>query len=270
MSVSMADLTVVVPTRNAADLLPACLESVRRSGAAEIIVVDGLSLDSSREIAASYGATVLSDEGRGLPHARSLGAERARTTHVALVDADVVLPDGALALLLDEFEEGDYAGLQAGLASVGGPGYWGRALAHHHRTGRSRWWFGVVATIFRRDQLLELGFDDDFRSGEDIDLRWRLERAGLRIGVSRTVMVQHRFARDDFQFAKDQFLMDGVGLGVMARKHGLRGLTLALLPLAAAVRGAGLSVLKAQPQWVPYYLAFGWFNYRGVARGLAQ
>jgi glycosyltransferase involved in cell wall biosynthesis len=270
MSTGLDDLTVIVPTRNAAPLLPACLDSVRRSGVAELIVVDGLSSDGSREIAGAYGATVLSDDGRGLPHARSYGVRAAHTTWVALVDADVVLPDGSLQRLLEEFREGQYAGLQAGLASVGGPGYWGRALAHHHRTGRSRWWFGVVATIFRRDEVLAFGFDDRFRSGEDIELRWRLDHAGLRTGVSHSVLVEHRFADDRFDFARDQFLMDGVGLGLMVRKHGLRGAPLALLPLAAAVRGAALALARAEPQWVPYYLAFGWFNYRGFTRGLVQ
>ena len=47
--------------------------------------------------------------------------------------------------------------------------------------------------------------------------------AGLRIGVSRSVMVEHRFAGDDFAFAMDQFAMDGFGLGRMIRKHGWRG-----------------------------------------------
>ncbi len=62
----------------------------------------------------------------------------------------------------------------------------GRALAHHHRTGRSRRWFGVVATVFRRDDLLAAGFDSRFVSGEDIDLRWRWPRPGAahrRVGV---------------------------------------------------------------------------------------
>lgn len=264
------ELTAVVPARNAAHLLPACLESLRKAEVGEVIVVDGLSDDRSRDVARAWGATVLSDEGGGLPLARSLGVREARTRWVALVDADVVIPPDALEELLREFVAGGYAGLQAGLASVAGPGYWGQALVHHHRTGRSRWWFGVVATIFERDQLLETGFDRAFSSGEDIDLRWRFERAGLKTGVSREVEVQHRFGADDFDFAKDQFLMDGTGLGLMIRKHGLHGLPLAVLPLAAAARGATLSVVRREPRWLRYFAAFAWFNYVGMRKGLAR
>jgi glycosyltransferase involved in cell wall biosynthesis len=264
----IAELTAVVPVRNGEQLLPDCLRSLLESGVGQLIVVDGRSTDRSREIAEQFGAVVLSDEGRGLPYARELGVREATTRRVVLVDVDVVFPPGALARLVDEFVEGGYTALQAGLFSVGGPGYWGQALANHHRTGRSRNWFGLVATMFERNELLRIGFDDQFRSGEDIELRWRLRNEGRRCEVSRRAVVVHRFAGDDFAFAKDQFLMDGAGLGRMVGKHRWRGAPLVLLPLAAAARGVVLSVLHGEPRWLPYYAGFACFNYYGMRQGL--
>jgi glycosyltransferase involved in cell wall biosynthesis/O-antigen/teichoic acid export membrane protein len=261
-------VAVVVPARNAEDILDACLASVVASRPAALVVVDGMSTDATVEIALRHGATVISDEGAGLPAARLLGARAVQQDRVALVDADVVLSDGALEALADEHRAGNYVALQAALESTGGPGYWGRALAMHHRSGLSRGWFGLVATVFRRDKLLEYGFDDVFTSGEDMDIRWRLTQNGERIGVFQDVVVEHRFARDDFAFARDQWRMDGYGLGQMARVHGLRGLLLVLLPLAAAVRGIGLSLLRLQPEWVVYYLAYAVGNYASMARAL--
>jgi glycosyltransferase involved in cell wall biosynthesis len=261
-------LTAVVPVRNGEALLPGCLAALDRNGVGNVVVVDGRSSDRSWTIAVEHGAMVVSDEGRGLPYARALGARTATTDLVLLVDVDVVFPDGGVAALVREFLEGGYAALQAGQESVGGPGYWGRALANHHRTGRSRHWFGLVATVFRRDELLSIGFDDEFRSGEDIELRWRLRGLGRTAGVSRGVVVQHRFAGDDFAFAKDQFLMDGAGLGLMVRRNGVRGLRLALLPAAAAVRGMVLSSVHGEGRWLRYYGAFAWWNYVGMARGV--
>ena len=261
-------LTAVVPVRNGEALLPGCLAALARNGVGNVVVVDGRSSDRSRTIAVEHGAVVVSDEGRGLPYARALGARTATTDLVLLVDVDVVFPDGGVAALVREFLSGGYAAVQAGQESVGGPGYWGRALANHHRTGRSRHWFGLVATVFRRDELLSIGFDDEFRSGEDIELRWRLRALGRPAGVSRGVVVQHRFAGDDFAFAKDQFLMDGAGLGLMVRRNGVRGLRLALLPAAAAVRGMVLSSVHGEGRWLPYYGAFAWWNYVGMARGV--
>jgi hypothetical protein len=187
---------------------------------------------------------------------------------VALVDADVVMAEGDLARLLAELHRDGYTALQAGLRSVSGDGYWGRALVHHHRTGRSKEWFGLVATIFERDALLEHGFDARFLSGEDIDLRWRLRRAGAKIGVSRETVVQHRFD-DTWEFAKGQWLADGHGFGRMIGAHGPRAKLLLALPLAAGVRGALLSLGRRQPRWLPYYACFVVFNYVGLVREVA-
>jgi glycosyltransferase involved in cell wall biosynthesis len=264
---ALQDLTVVIPARNAEHLLDHCLGALRKTGTAEVIVVDGQSGDETARLARALGARVLSDEGRGLPAARAMGARAAKTKYVALVDADVVIPQGALAALFAEFHAGEYTALQAGLHSVGGPGYWGRALAYHHRTGRSKNWFGVVATIFERHTLLEHGFDTRFLSGEDVDLRWRLKRAGAKIGVSKRAIVEHRFD-DSFAFALGQWLADGRGLARMVDGHGRRGQLLLGLPLAAGIRGALLTVLRAQPQWLPYYALFAVFNYVGIGAEL--
>src|SRR3954452_5165456 len=162
---AMLDLSVVVPARNAEDMLDECLAALARSEPREIIVFDGMSTDNTVEIARRHGARVLQDEGKGLPAARHMGAEAAVAPFVALIDADVVVGDVDLAQLLEEHRRGGYTALQAGLHSVSGDGYWGQALAYHRRTGRSKEWFGVVATIFEREALLEHGFDARFLSG---------------------------------------------------------------------------------------------------------
>ena len=264
------DLSVIVPVRNAERLIDGCLASIVRSNPREVIVVDGLSTDGTLEIARRYSVEVLSDEGRGLPVARLIGVQAASSRYVALIDADVLLPDQALVRLLEEFEREGYTALQAGLHSVSGPGYWGRALVNHHRSGRSKDWFGVVATIIERDALLQHGFDERFVSGEDIELRWRLEQAGAKVGVSRRTVVTHRFAEDTFEFAREQWLMDGRGLARMVRKHGVRAAWLFGLPLAAAGRGIALSILRLQPKWIPYYLGYMLFNYVGMLGGLSE
>ncbi len=266
----MPDVSVVIPVRNAQRLLEACLASITRNEPREIIVVDGMSTDGTLDIARRYGVKILSDEGGGLPAARLLGAEVAASERVALVDADVVMPDGGLAALVEEFEQGGFTALQAGQLSVSGPAYWGQALVNHHRTGRSKNWFGLVATLFDRKALLEHGFDARFLSGEDIELRWRLQRAGARIGVSERTIVEHRFEDDSYHFAKGQWLADGHGLGRMVVKHGARGAPLLGLPLAAAVRGIGLSLLRRQPKWIRYYSYYMVFNYVGMVAELGE
>ena len=262
-----ADLTipvsVVVPARNAAHWLPECLASIRAQHPAEIIVVDGCSSDSTVEIAEAAGALVLSDGGRGVPAARMMGARAASCEMLALIDADVLLPEGALASLLSEFTIGRYDGLQFGLASKSdSEDYWGQALAWHHNHSRVRSWFCVCATLIRRDVLLEFGFDESFRSGEDIELRVRLQQAGARVGVSGTTMVAHRFS-GGFDTARDQWVQDGAGLARTAAKHPGHAGWVVALPLLATVRGMGLSILRA-PRYLPYWIGFLGYNYQSM------
>lgn len=255
-------ISVVIPVRNAESFIDECLASVVAAAPAEIVVVDGCSTDRTLEIVESYGVRVLSDGGRGVASARMMGVHEATSEFVALVDADIVLPDGALAALLTEFRSRGYSALQAGLRSTSGPGYFGRALARHHNTGRSRHWLGVMATVFRRETLLAHPLDSSFLSGEDIDLRWRLSRAGVRMGVSRKTVVTHRFG-DTFEFALNQWSADGAGLGHMALTHSGGGLLL-LMPLADAVRGVTLTTTRREPQYIPYYIMHAVFNYSSM------
>src|SRR5215207_574773 len=260
---SVLGVSVIVPARNAANWLAECLESIFSHHPREVIVVDGCSHDATVEIARSFGARVISDEGSGLPAARMLGARNASSDIIALIDADVVLLPGTLARLLDEFEEGGFDGLQFGLASeADGPGYWGAALAWHHNHSRVRSWFCVCSTLIRREVLLSVGFDPSFKSGEDIDLRIRLEEGGYRTGVSEKTLVRHRFA-DTFECARDQWLQDGAGLARTVRKHPARGAWLVGLPLLATVRGVGLSLVHA-PRYLPYWACFLVYNYRSM------
>lgn len=256
----MLDLSVIVPVRNAAGFIEECLASISRSEPREIIVVDGNSTDKTREIAQRYPVRILSDEGQGVAAARMIGVRAATSRAVALIDVDIVLPDGALAQLFDEYREGEYTGLQFGLHSASGPGYWGQALVYHHNNGRSKNWPGLMATIYDRATLLDIGLDESFSSGEDIEFRWRLQRSGAKLGVSRRTVVTHRF-EDTFECARGQFSADGEGLARMVNKFGWRAAHLVGIPAAGAVRGIALTLRQRQPQWILYYVVYAVLNY---------
>jgi glycosyltransferase involved in cell wall biosynthesis len=259
----MLDLSVIIPVRNGELFIDDCLASIVRSQPREIIVVDGNSTDRTLEIAQRYPVQILANGDRGVAAARMLGVRAATSDAVALIDVDIVLPDGALARLFEEFRAGGYTALQAGLHSESGPGYWGQALVFHHNNGRSKHWPGLMATVFRRDALLAHELDASFASGEDIELRWRLQRAGAKLGVSRQTIVTHRFD-DTFACARGQFDDDGRGLARMVLKYGWRAGMLMGIPAAGAVRGGGLSLVRRQPRWVPYYLTYAILNYTAM------
>jgi glycosyltransferase involved in cell wall biosynthesis len=259
-------ISAVVPARNAESWIESCLRSIRANHPAEVILVDGSSTDRTVELARPWVDRVIDDGGSGVAAARMMGVASATQPWIALVDADVVLPPTALRDLDRERSDRRLVALQAGLHSVGEGDYWSQSLADHHNRGQSKQWFGVCASLIARDLLLAHPLDADLRSGEDIDLRIRLTRAGFPVGVSETMICQHRFAHG-FSFAGKQWLADGAGLGRMVRKHGRAALLSAMIPFAAAALGLVSGVRDSLRPW-PYFVGFAVGNYIGLWRGL--
>lgn len=91
MTASTAPISAVVPAYEAADHLPAALESVhaQTTGVAEIVVVDDGSGDDTAAVARDHGARVVRhDTNRGVSAARNTGIRAARNDWIALLDAD--------------------------------------------------------------------------------------------------------------------------------------------------------------------------------------
>ena len=99
-------------------------------------------------------------------------------------------------------------------------------------------------------------------SGEDVELRIRLEKAGYRLGVSPTTVVRHRFA-DTFDGARDQWEQDGAGMARTIRKHP------APCRLDGGASAAGHRPRRGHvpvraPRFLPYWPGFLLFNYRSM------
>ena len=98
------DVRVVIPARDEAAAVAACVAAVAGQ-ATEVVVVDDGSADETGSEAANAGATVVRLDGDlpagwlGKPRACLAGAEGARTEWLAFVDADVVLAPAALATM---------------------------------------------------------------------------------------------------------------------------------------------------------------------------
>src|SRR3954470_17661710 len=106
-------VSVIIPARNEAPSLGACLESlIAQTGVLiEIIVVNDHSTDRTREVAASFPAVRVIDAGPLLPgwvgknNAVSTGASESRGEWILFTDADTVHLPGSLARALHEAQE---------------------------------------------------------------------------------------------------------------------------------------------------------------------
>jgi GT2 family glycosyltransferase len=207
-------LSVVIPVHNGGRDFERCLRRLRDSrrpgveSGFELVVVDDGSTDGSGALAASFGARVLTNPVPcGPASARNTGAQASSADLVFFLDADVAVHPDTLARALARFEA------DPGLAALFGsyddrpeaPGLVSRFrnLLHHfvHQQGRFEsearpahtFWTGCGA--IRRRLFLDVGgFDPRLYARpaiEDIELGYRLTRAGHRILLARDVQATH-------------------------------------------------------------------------------
>lgn len=92
------NLSVIIPTLNEADTIVACLGSIRSQAAdAEILVVDGGSVDATVTLARSYANVIAGPRGRA--QQMNLGGRRARGDILLFLHADSRLHPAAMAFL---------------------------------------------------------------------------------------------------------------------------------------------------------------------------
>ncbi len=108
----MAKVSVLVAVYNAADYLPACLDSLKRQSLADlqVICVDDASTDGSLAVLQSYQQddsrieVVHLDENRGQAHARNVALRQASGEYICFVDSDDWLSDDALEKAVATFD----------------------------------------------------------------------------------------------------------------------------------------------------------------------
>lgn len=176
------DVTFVVPTRNSAATLAACLASCRdQPGASvELIVVDNHSTDATQAIAAQHADRVIV-AGPERSAQRNLGVAAASGPIVAVIDSDMTVHAEVAALLRAAFDGDPRLGAVVLPEYGAGRGLWAaaRRLEKHLYLGQAD---VEAARGFRRSAYLEVGgYQEDLVGGEDWDLPDRVVGAGWRV-----------------------------------------------------------------------------------------
>jgi len=197
------DVSILIPAYNAGNCLDQCLDALARqeSHPREIIVVDDGSTDDSIARAAQRGVTILKTSGRrGPAEARNIGAKAARGNVVFFLDADVCAHEDAVSRVAAVFADASVDALIGSYdddpsASDFLSQYKNLMHCYVHQTARSEastFWSGCGA--IRREVFLEFsGFDESYKRPaiEDIELGYRLRKAGRRVVLDRDLHVKH-------------------------------------------------------------------------------
>jgi GT2 family glycosyltransferase/sugar lactone lactonase YvrE len=196
-------VSVIVCAYNAADTLEDNLASLEKLTYPdyEIILVNDGSKDRTREIARQHPRVRLIDiPNGGLSAARNVGLAEATGEIVAYTDADTRVDPDWLTFLVQPFLKGDVVGsggpnvvppddppvAQSIARAPGGP-------THVLLDDRVAEHVPGCNMAFRRAALLAIGgFNPIYlRAGDDVDVCWRLQARGGRIGFAPAALVWH-------------------------------------------------------------------------------
>ena len=196
-------VSVVVCAYNAADTIDECLASLTALTYpnVELIIVNDGSKDATGLIARRYhAARVIDIPNGGLSAARNVGLAHATGEIVAYTDADVRVDPDWLTYLVQPILSGSFVGsggpnivppdddwvAQCVARAPGGP-------THVLLDDRVAEHVPGCNMAFRREALQSVGgFNPAYlRAGDDVDICWRLQARGLRVGFAPSALVWH-------------------------------------------------------------------------------
>ncbi len=212
-------ISVVIPVQNEADKIERCLEAVLSQSLKphEVIVVDGHSTDGTIEKVEKFPVKLRYEGYHTRGGARQVGMENAQGEYVAFTDASCIPGKNWLQNLVKEFSEG-VIGVGGQTRNIGSK-FWTRSinlafstflgsansvqgrLFKEKRTVSS---ISGCNSIYRKQDILEVGgFDINFTS-EDADLNRRLIKKGKLLYTPEAVVL-HDQGRDLKEFAEQMY-----------------------------------------------------------------
>jgi GT2 family glycosyltransferase len=213
-------VSVAIATADRPEHVRRAVESVLSAGPAvrEVIVVDQ-SPDERTRLAlaelAGRGVSYVHQSSRGASKARNTAARGATGEYVAFLDDDVEVPPTWGDAVRSELERLDWPdALYGAIRAPGAPTERAALAVSTFEVDRTRVWVAPVPPsrlgysghmIVRRSSFLGLeGFDERLGPGtplhgaEDMDLNYRLLRAGLRAATTPAVwLVHHQWRRQE-------------------------------------------------------------------------
>ena len=191
----MPDVSVILPAKNEAKLLPAALASIAAQNypldQIEAIVASNGSSDGTIEVAAAIGADFAANGGplvrvvrthrSGISLAKNLGAAAAAGRWLVFMDADSRMSPELLATVAVRASAGEVAAsiriVADGRDPIDHAFFW--VIENGKRLVRSRAnMFWCESGLFQRLG----GFDETLHHAEDLDFLSRARRSGVRVG----------------------------------------------------------------------------------------
>ena len=231
MGAAAIDVTVIVPVYNGAQTIEACIDSLLRLNyrrdSYEIVVIDNASTDETFKILQKFlpHIRVLFEPRRGPSAARNCGFRHGRGRVFALTDADCVVDPGWLAALIEPLAN-PAVGIVGGKILSKRPynfvEKFGETI-HDHQRAIELLEPPYVITMnwaFRADTLRQVGFfDEALLRSQDVDLAYRVSRAGYHLIYQDSAVVFHQNERTLLGLMHEGYT-HGYATNAIFSKHG--------------------------------------------------
>jgi glycosyltransferase involved in cell wall biosynthesis len=192
-------ISVVVPVHNGAWSIDGCLESLLAMhdppGGVEVIVVDNGSSDATADILRRHAVLIVCEPRRGAAAARNAGIRQARGEIIAFTDQDCIVARDWVQRIHETFVLGFADGINANAFAAVAQKKWEDFWFEETPQGlvTKRKGIDTRNCAIRKRVLDEQGgFDPEQLECEDLELSWRLERAGCEIVSNLAMRVRHR------------------------------------------------------------------------------
>jgi rSAM/selenodomain-associated transferase 2/rSAM/selenodomain-associated transferase 1 len=190
------DISIIIPTLNEATTIPFTLARIPKNPSIEVIVADGESHDGTQELAAAWGAKVLSSL-QGRARQMNTGAGQAKGRFLLFLHADTLLPEGFADHIYHILSRPENA---AGAFQLKfDPPLPGLELIEKFANWRARVLqlpYGDQAIFLRADQFQTLRGFTEIPIMEDVDLIRRLGRQGRIVIAPVPVITSSRRWQD--------------------------------------------------------------------------
>lgn len=200
-------VSVVIPAYNEAKTIGRCVRSllVSEYPQFEIVLVDDGSTDSTlaemKKFSGQTGIKIISKENGGKASALNQGYELSKGEIVIFVDADGIFGTDTIKRLIDAFVNEKVACCCGNDAPIGLPFIMTKLqnLQAHVSTGYVRRALSCANCLpivsgnigaFRRSVLEEIGLFKEGFIGEDLELTWRVHKAGYRVAFEPKALVR--------------------------------------------------------------------------------
>jgi glycosyltransferase involved in cell wall biosynthesis len=221
-------ISVVICSYNGSRTLRGALEALERVEypAFEVIVVDDGSKDATPEIARRHGVRLIQQANQGLSAARNTGWQAARGEIVAYLDDDAAPDPHWLQYLAHAFQTSDFAAIAGPNIAFPDDNFIAQCVDHSPGNpthvlidDREAEHLPGCNMAYRRAWLADVGgLDPLFRiAGDDVDLCWRIQQRGGKLGFHAGAMVWHHRRGSIRTYWKQQFNY-GRAEGLLERK----------------------------------------------------